>query len=187
MTENKNIIYEIKHSVYERYFGKIPMNSTLADSKERWFNHLSKLKFESATDKEFWLSYWTDNPCNIMPSEQDREYLKKCGEEVLDILYFSLCTSLMALIENDRENLDSTENLHQFHLLVKNEMISRGYEGMTEQDSFTLDVNKKNKGQLISMDKARTEGICPYCNSKEHIISYGDKWKCNHCNKYFRK
>jgi hypothetical protein len=188
MTEKENMFYEnLKHAIYENYFAKIPMNSTLADSTERWFNQLAKLKFESATDKEFLLNYLSDHPCDIKPTENDKEWLTHVSEDVLNILHFSLCTSLMALIEDDKENLESTENLHQFHLLVKAEMIRRGYEGMTETDSFIVDINKKNKGQLISIDKARKEGICPYCNSKEHIISYGDKWKCTACKKYFRK
>ena len=177
----------LKHMIYENYFAKIPMNSTFADSHERWFALLAKLKFESATDKEFLLNYFTDNPCNTKPTSEDKEYLKHVSEDVLNILHFSLCTSLMMLIGDDKENLESTENLHQFHILVRNEMISRNYEGMTETDSFILDISKKNKGQLISMDKARREGICPYCNSKEHVISYGDKWKCTKCNKYIRK
>ena len=177
----------LAHEIGEKYFAKIPMNSTLADSTKRWFRHLTKLKNEVLLDSEFWLSYWSDNPCTLAPTEQDREQITHSSECALNDFHFCLCTSLKALIEDDKENLESTENLHQFHVLVRNEMISRHYEGMTETDSFIVDINKKNKGQLISMDKARLEGICPYCSSKEHVISYGDKWKCNKCKKYFRK
>jgi len=163
------------------------MNSTLADSKERWFNHLAKLKQEAVLDREFWLNYWLDNPCNIKPSEKDREQLTHSSECALDDYHFCLCTSLMALIGDNKENLESTENLHQFHVLVRNEMIGRHYEGMTEQDSFEIEIAKKRNGQIIDINKARIEGICPYCNSKTNVISYGDKWKCNKCKKYFRK
>jgi hypothetical protein len=181
------MLTELAHEIGNKYFAKIPMNSTLADSPERWFNYLAKLKFEVLTDAEFWLNYWSDNPCNTASTEQDKERLKKSSESALNDFHFCLCTSLKMLIENDMENLESTLNLHEWHLIVKQEMINRGFEGMTEADSFYVDINKKNKGQLISLDEARKEGICPYCNSKEHVISYGDKWKCTVCNKYFRK
>jgi hypothetical protein len=185
---------DLAHEIYENYFQKIPMNSTLADSHERWFALLAKLKFESASDEEFWLNYWTDHPCLTKPTEQDQKKLQSgnrpdglgFGDEPLNLCDLALCTSLKALIENDYENLESTENLHQYQLLTKAELKRRGFE-TTLEDSFIVDINKKNRGQLISMTKARREGICPYCNSKEHVISYGDKWKCNKCNKYIRK
>ncbi|MFB3889201.1 MAG: hypothetical protein ACE14S_06890 [Candidatus Bathyarchaeia archaeon] len=187
----------LTHIISEKYFAKIPMNSTLADSQERWFNHLAKLKNEVLLDSEFWLNYWTDNPCMTKPTPEDALKLKHTPEELERFkytyesactdLHIALCTSLEALIEADRENLESTENLHQWHLMLKREMISRGYEGMTEQDSFYIDVEKKRKGLLISMDKARLEGICPFCNSKANVISYGEKWHCKACKKYWRK
>jgi hypothetical protein len=181
------MLRNLAHEIGTQYFAKIPMNSTLADGIERWNNHLTKLKNEVLLNSEFWLNYWTDNPCNNKPTEQDRENLKHSSECALDDFHFCLCTSLKALIGDDKETLESTLNLHKWHLLVKEEMISRHYEGISETDSFKIDLNKKNKGQLISIDKARKEGICPYCNSKEHVISYGDKWKCTTCKRYFRK
>ncbi len=177
----------LSHVIGEKYFAKIPFNSKIADSNERWMRLLNKLKMETVTDSEFWLNYWTQNPCTQAPTLEDKEYLKRACEGALDDFHFCLCTSLKELIANDYENLESTENLHQYHLLVKAEMLRRGIQGVTPTDSFPIDIANKNKGQLISMDKARTEGICPYCNSKTNVISYGDKWHCKKCKKYWRK
>ena len=178
---------DLAHVIGENYSAKVPFNSKLRESKDRWFNHLDKLRFETVTDEEFWLNYWSYNPCNIKPTEHDKKQLTHSSESALEDFHFCLCTSLKALIEADKEKLESTENLHQFYLLVKNEMLSRNYEGLTATDSFILDINKKTKGQLISMTESRKKGICPYCHSKDHIQSYGDKWKCTLCMKYFRK
>jgi len=195
------MFYEnLTHIIGEKYQNKIPMNSTLADSKERWNNYLTKLKFEVCTDSEFWLNYWTDNPCTTKPTPEDAEKLKRTPEELekfnytyqfaLTDLHFCLCTSLKALIEDDKEGLESTENLHQWHLLLKKEMISRGYEGMTPTDSFEIEIAEKHSGHYITekiKEVFRHSGDkCIHCGSV-NIVSNGNMWTCKDCKKSFRK
>ena len=163
---------------YENLTNEIYIDFGIMNKKER---------MKKVLDSEFWLNYWIEHPCLNAPTPEDLKYLKdKRYLSPLIDYELTLCTSLKALIENNMENLESTENLHQFHLTLKEELKNRDIPIQAE-DSFILDINKKNKGQLISIDKARKEGICPYCNSKTNVISYGDKWKCNKCKKYFRK
>jgi len=69
-------------------------------------------------------------------------------------------------------------------------MISRGYEGMTKEDSFEIDVANKRKGLLISENQKeqlrQTGEKCIYCGS-DSIISNGNMWTCKNCKKSFRK
>lgn len=179
----------LSHIIGEKYFQKIPMNSTLADSTERWFRHLAKLKFETCTDNEFWLSYWIDNPCMTKPTPEDRERLKKTLESVLVDYELVLCTSLKMLIANDMENLTSTENLHQYHLMIKEELKRRDIPVQPE-DSFIIDIKAKKEGKLITEQKKeqlRQSGEkCIHCGS-DNIISNGNMWTCSNCKKSFRK
>ncbi len=146
-----------------------------------------KKREEKTLNSEYWLEYWLKNPCLEAPTPENIEYLRN-KQFVTPLVDYEmlLCTSLKELIAHDYENLTSTENLHQFHLILKAELKRRGIP-VLDRDSFLIDVNNKKQGKIITEEKVRREGVCPECNSKEHVISYGDKWKCKLHNKYWRK
>jgi hypothetical protein len=156
-----------------------------------WQALADKTDRELVLDDKYWLEHWTEYPCDSKPTQEDRDFLKRASERTLDNYHFCLCTSLKALILNDMENLESTENLHQFHLIIKAEMLNRHIEGVNPMDSFLIDVANKKLGNLTNIEKlmiqARAEGVCPQCKTKEFVISYGDKWHCKLHKKYWRK
>jgi len=137
-----------------------------------------------------WASYWQFNS-NMLnaPSSDETEHLKQMSNHEL-IDYFKLvCLSLKQLVNNNLERSEQARILHAYYLMIKNQINSRDMCKLPKTDAFLEYVQHKKhyKDELEKIERCRELGICPKCESKENVISYGDKWKCTSCNSYFRK
>ena len=170
--------------------GKIPIQYRETFSYEEIASKRDEVRAK-IIEKTNWSSFWQFHKDMLTnPTQNELEHLKQMSNHELIDFFKLVCLSLKQLINNNLESSEIAQNLHGYYKLIKKEINSRPrMPQLPQKDAFIEYCQNKQqyKEDLEKMERCRELGICPKCESKDNVISYGDKWKCTSCKRYFRK
>ena len=174
----------IREEVNQR---KPSLYSQLRLNTEVWYKHLNKLRIETCSDNRFWLEFWRGKDVT-KPTPEDTKQLKQLHEDDLNDYQLVLAVSLKYLIINHCDKTSLAKNLNEYWILGNEELKKRGFETL-DFNPYDIDMKTVSEGGITELTKeqSQTEGICPNCLTKKHVVSNGNMWKCKQCNRNFRK
>jgi hypothetical protein len=137
-----------------------------------------------------WLHYF-ETDCDFLgfPTQEDREYIKTLyGSDLLNMLQIMI-QALKGYVDRFEEKNPKCEMLHEYYLLLKEEIKLRPNLPYLKGDGF-LDYLQSRKARSKIKEKlenARLTGdLCIHCEG-DNLRSNGNNWYCLDCGKYFRK
>lgn len=157
-------------------------------SAEGYFNKRKSIR-QDIIENSNWLAFWQSRDV-ASPSEEDVKTVAHLSDRGLADYYLLIMETLKQFVDADLETSDLAEKLHQYQLLLKQEINSRStMPKLSEQDGFldwiqNKQAHKKHEHQIA--DARVTGEICIHCGSK-NVGSNGNMWTCRDCKRSFRK
>ena len=183
-------IKEVSGVLSELAQSKINQKSKEYYNAKRYFSKLEDA-IEDVIKNNTWFKFWENCEWLEFPTQEDIQYIPFLSDFKLSNVYGIIIYSLKQLSENDQEDTEQANILHEYYLLLKNEINSRHTMFRLPQVDAFLDYSKSKKEyreQKNREEGARKTGeMCVFCGS-ENVRSYNRiEWKCYSCNKRFRK
>jgi len=119
-------------------------------------------------------------------NEATLEEIEQLDPTLLDskTLMLIVISALRGFIDNEQETEPKVEALHGFYLRLKNSLCALIPE-FPKEDGFVDYL--KTKQHRTDLEDARVTGsICIFCEGGD-VKSYGNKWFCKSCGRYFSK